>query len=136
MTNRPMTIGRVRTPDAVADTPFTYCRYVGRNVIAPSIANPTMNASTTHTLNTEDRNRCSGRIGSSALASTNTKMPSDTIDADEQADDRGRSPGVLGATPGQREGETGGAQRDEHDPEVVDDRPGLGTHATARCTPP
>ena len=81
MTSRPTTIGSVRTPDAVADTPCTYCRYVGRNVIAPSMANPTMKASTTHTLNTEDRNRCSGRIGSLALASTNTKMPSETIDA-------------------------------------------------------
>ncbi len=51
---------------------------MGRNVIAPSIANPTMNASTTHTENTEERNSRSGRIGSVALLSTNTKITSDS----------------------------------------------------------
>src|SRR6476659_9557697 len=40
----------------------------------------------------------------------------------EQPKDRRRRPGVLRATPGQREGEPRGTQRHEHDPEVIDDR--------------
>ena len=39
--SRPATIGRVRRPDTVAETPSTNCMKVGRNVSAPSIAKPT-----------------------------------------------------------------------------------------------
>src|SRR5262245_5789046 len=53
ITSRPTTRGSVCRPDAVADTPFTYCRYVGRNVIEPSMAKPTMNARQTQTTNTD-----------------------------------------------------------------------------------
>src|SRR3954447_26843251 len=81
VTSRPTTIGSICNPDSVADVPFTYCRYVGRNVSAPSIANPTMNASDTVTLNTDEVNNRNGSTGSVALCSTNTKMPSATNDA-------------------------------------------------------
>src|SRR3954452_1079598 len=43
-THRPTTIGSVRRPDDVALTPRTYCREVGRNVIAPTMAKPTTRA--------------------------------------------------------------------------------------------
>ena len=72
----PATIGKVRRPEAVADTPLTYWRCVGRNVIAPSMAKPTTNASTMTTLNTGSRNSRMGRIGSRARRSINTKPAS------------------------------------------------------------
>jgi hypothetical protein len=53
---------------------------VGRNVIDPSIANPTMKARATHTLKTEERNSRSGSTGSTARRSTNTKITRDTSD--------------------------------------------------------
>ncbi len=53
---------------------------MGRNVIDPSIAKPTMKASATHTLKTEERNNRSGRTGSTARRSTNTKITRDTND--------------------------------------------------------
>ena len=53
---------------------------MGRNVIAPSIAKPTMKARITHTLKTDDVNSRSGRIGSVARRSTNAKITSDTSD--------------------------------------------------------
>ena len=40
--SRPATIGSIRRPDTVAETPSTNCMNVGRKVMAPSIANPTM----------------------------------------------------------------------------------------------
>ena len=53
---------------------------MGRNVIEPSIANPTMKASATQTLNTEERNNRSGRTGSTARRSTSTKTTRDSTD--------------------------------------------------------
>src|SRR3954462_14375807 len=78
MVSSPRTIGSVCSPDSVADDPLTYCREVGRNVIDPSIAKPTMNASTTHTSKTDEVNSRSGSTGSTARCSTNTKTASDT----------------------------------------------------------
>ena len=52
VSSRPATIGSVRRPDSVAETPSTNCMKVGRNVNAPSIAKPTMKDSTQHTVNT------------------------------------------------------------------------------------
>ena len=68
VSSRPATIGSVRRPDTVADTPSTNCMNVGRNVSAPSIAKPTMNDSTQHTVNTglreqSDRQNRFGRTG-------------------------------------------------------------------------
>ena len=60
----PATIGRVRSPDSVAETPSTNCMNVGRNVSAPNIANPTMNPRMQHTVNTGLANSRIGRIGS------------------------------------------------------------------------
>src|SRR3954454_3592247 len=78
--SRPMTNGKVCSPELVAETPFTYCRYVGRKVIAPSIAKPTMKASTTQTLNTDERNKRNGSTGSTARLSTRTNTDSDTTE--------------------------------------------------------
>ena len=97
--SRPSTIGSIRSPEAVADTPFTYCRNVGMKVIEPIIAKPTMKLSTEHTLNTRLRNSRIGRMGSAARSSTSTKMASAATDADEQADDRGASPRRTGCRP-------------------------------------
>ena len=74
----PSTIGSVRSPDTVALTPWQYCRYVGRNVMQPSSAKPTMKLSTELTLNTFRRNSRSGRIGSAARCSATTKQPRKT----------------------------------------------------------
>lgn len=68
--SRPMTMGRVRTPEMVAESPSTYWRYVGRKIIAPSIAKPTMKLRTEHTVKTGLRNSRIGSIGSTARVST------------------------------------------------------------------
>ena len=62
----PATIGSVRSPDVVAETPSTNCMNVGRKVSAPSIAKPTMNPRMQHIVNTGLANRRIGRIGSVA----------------------------------------------------------------------
>lgn len=77
--NRPITMGKVRTPEMVAESPSTYCRYVGRNVIAPSIAKPTMKLRIEQTVNTGLRNRCIGSIGCLARVSTQQNSPSATM---------------------------------------------------------
>jgi hypothetical protein len=74
----PSTNGSILMPELVADTPSTYCKNVGRNVNAPSIANPTMKASVRQTENTERLNRRIGKIGSAARRSTTTKMSNAT----------------------------------------------------------
>ena len=76
----PATIGSVRNPDVVAETPSTNCMNVGRNVSAPSIANPTMNPRMQHTVNTGLANSRIGRIGSAARISTHTKTASDATE--------------------------------------------------------
>src|ERR1700761_9779737 len=80
----PTTMGSVRSPEVVAETPFTYCIYVGRNVIAPNIAKPTTKDSTQHTVNTGLPNNRIGRIGSGARRSTRTKIPSAAAAAADQ----------------------------------------------------
>ena len=77
----PATIGSVRSPDVVAETPSTNCMNVGRNVSAPSIANPTMNPRMQHTVNTGLANSRIGRIGSAARVSTHTKTASAAAEA-------------------------------------------------------
>ena len=77
----PATIGRVRSPDSVAETPLTNCMNVGRNVSAPSIANPTMNPRMQHTVNTGLANSRIGRIGSATWVSTHTKIASARAEA-------------------------------------------------------
>ncbi len=74
--SRPATIGRVRRPDVVAETPSTNCMNVGRNVSAPSIAKPTMKPRMQQTVNTGLANSRIGRIGSAARVSTQTKTAS------------------------------------------------------------
>ena len=119
----PATIGRVRRPDSVAETPSTNCMNVGRNVNAPSIANPTMNARMQHTVNTGLANSRIGRIGSAAWDSTHTKIASASSGTDEQTDDHRRRPGVRAAAPAGGQRQTGGGDADEQDARVVDDRP-------------
>jgi hypothetical protein len=79
-TRSPATIGSNRSPDAVADTPWTYCRNVGRNVNDPSIANPTTKLSGVATANTGFRNSRIGRVGSGTRSSTNTNATSTTTE--------------------------------------------------------
>ncbi len=76
--SRPATSGSILSPDAVASTPSTYWRNVGRKVIAPSIVKPTTNASAEQTAKTFLVNRLIGRIGSSARSSTRTNTASPT----------------------------------------------------------
>ncbi|PQM48414.1 hypothetical protein C1Y40_01379 [Mycobacterium talmoniae] len=53
---------------------------MGRKVSAPSIANPTTNANTQHTVNTGLANSRVGRIGAAARLSTHTNAPSATAE--------------------------------------------------------
>ena len=77
----PATIGSVRRPEVVAETPSTNCMNVGRKVSAPSIAKPTMKPRMQHTVNTGLANRRIGRIGSAARLSAQTNMASAAADA-------------------------------------------------------
>ena len=120
----PATIGRVRRPEVVAETPSTNCMNVGRKVSAPSIAKPTMKPRMQQTVNTGLANSRMGRIGSAARVSTQTKTASAAAEADEQADDHRGAPRVLAAAPAGGQGEPRGAEADEQDAGVVDDRPG------------
>src|SRR3954471_555108 len=77
----PATIGKVRRPEVVAETPSTNCMNVGRNVSAPSIAKPTMKPRMQQTVKTGLANSRMGRIGSVARVSTQTKKASATAEA-------------------------------------------------------
>jgi len=68
--------GSSRSPELVADAPVTACRNSGRNTMAPNMAQPRMNDSTTPTVNTPSRKRRMGRIGSAARCSQTTKPAS------------------------------------------------------------
>ncbi len=76
--SRPTTIGSVRTPDRVAESPSTYWRYVGRKIIAPSIANPTMKLRIEQTVKTGLPKSRIGSIGSFARNSTRQNSASAT----------------------------------------------------------
>src|SRR5262249_31649573 len=78
--SRPTTMGRVCNPDTVADTPSTNCMNVGRNDSAPSMAKPTTNESTQHTVKTGSAKSRIGRIGSLARSSTATNTASAATD--------------------------------------------------------
>ena len=77
----PATIGRVRSPDSVAETPSTNCMKVGMNVNAPNMAKPTMKPRMQQTVKTGSANSRIGRIGSAACSSTHTKIASATAEA-------------------------------------------------------
>src|SRR5882757_10620087 len=74
----PRTMGSVRTPEIVAESPSTYCRYVGRYVIEPSIAKPTTKLSTVQTANTGFLNSRIGSIGWAARVSAQPNSASAT----------------------------------------------------------
>ena len=76
----PSTSGSICRPDSVAEAPCTNCRYVGRYVTPPSIANPMMKLMIEHTVNTPDRNNRNGSNGSAARFSARTKSTSATTD--------------------------------------------------------
>src|SRR5690349_3191401 len=77
----PATMGSVCRPDVVAETPSTNCMNVGRKVNAPSMAKPTMKPRTQQMVNTGLANSRTGRIGSTARDSTQTKTASATAEA-------------------------------------------------------
>ncbi len=79
--SRPSTIGRVRTPETVAESPSTYWRKVGRKVSAPSMAKPTMKLRIEQTVNTWLRNSRIGRVGWAALVSAQQNRASATTPA-------------------------------------------------------
>jgi hypothetical protein len=62
----------------VAESPSTYCRYVGRNVIAPSMAKPTMKLRIEQTVKTGLANSRIGSMGSAARVSTRQNAASAT----------------------------------------------------------
>src|SRR4051812_13013276 len=68
-TSRPPTSGSICSPDSVAEAPCTNCRYVGRYVTPPSIANPMMKLMIEQTVKTPDRNNRNGSKGSAARRS-------------------------------------------------------------------
>jgi hypothetical protein len=74
--SRPTSRGSSSSPDSVADTPCTSCRYWGKNARAPNIAMPLTNAMMLETVKIWIRNSPSGRIGSGAIASRNAKPTS------------------------------------------------------------
>lgn len=74
----PATIGSMCTPDRVGLTPCTICRNVGRYVIAPNIAKPTMKLISATSVNVRTRNSRSGSTGSAAPRSTRTNTASRT----------------------------------------------------------
>ncbi len=74
----PATMGSMWTPDRVGETPCTTCRNVGRYVIDPNIAKPTMKPMTEVSVKLRLRNRRSGRTGSAARLSTARNAPSST----------------------------------------------------------
>ncbi len=76
MASRPTSRGSSSSPDSVADTPCTSCRYCGRKASAPNIATPLTKATMLATVKIWSRNRASGRIGSGAVASRNPKPAS------------------------------------------------------------
>ena len=78
--SRPTTIGRVRRPDSVAETPSTNCMNVGRKVSAPSIAKPTTKLKPQHTVNTGLAKSRIGNTGSTARNSTRTNAASATAE--------------------------------------------------------
>jgi hypothetical protein len=64
--------GRIRRPETVGLTPFTFCRNRGRNVNAPNIAKPITKPIALAAEKTRTVKRCSGITGSAATRSTNT----------------------------------------------------------------
>ena len=70
---RPTIIGIMSRPELAAEVLVAICRDVGMKPIAANMATPSTNAMAVATMNTRPVNRCSGRIGSSARRSTNTR---------------------------------------------------------------
>ncbi len=91
----PATIGSVRRPEVVAETPSTNCMYVGRNVSAPNIAKPTTNDSTQHTVNTGLREQPDRQDRLRRAAFDPHEHAQRRRGADEQPDDRRRTPWVV-----------------------------------------
>ncbi len=93
VTSMPTTIGSRYTPESVADTPRTTCRYSGRNDSAPNIANPAANPMAGPIGNTGSRNSRGGSTGSAArcadrhqpAASATAPTPRPMITRDPQA---------------------------------------------------
>ena len=76
-TNRPAIMGKSRTPDWMALTPFTSWRNRGRKVMAPNMAKPMTKPMALTALNTLLRKRASGRTGSTARRSAKRKATPD-----------------------------------------------------------
>ncbi len=70
---RPTIMGIISRPDAAAEVPDDICRNVGTNPIAANMPSPRVRPIAVAFTNTGLRNRLSGMIGSSALASAMMK---------------------------------------------------------------
>ena len=104
----------------MAEAPLTNCRNVGRKVIEPIIAKPTMKLRIEAMVNTRPRNSRIGRIGSSARISTSTKIARQISEPPNRPMMVADPHGVLGAAPGGGQDQSAGAQPDEQHAEVVD----------------
>src|SRR5690606_22218842 len=69
----PAIMGTSCRADAVGDTPFANCRYMGRKVIEPNMAMPTRKPMALKRAKVLFLKRPSGRTGSAALVSTKPK---------------------------------------------------------------
>jgi len=76
--SRPTIIGTSSSPELVAPSPLTICRYWGRKTIDPKRARPMMKPAALVMAKTELRNSFSGRMGSTARRSTWRNAPSNT----------------------------------------------------------
>ncbi len=72
-------IGRIRSPDTVGLTPFTFCMNSGRKVSAPNIAKPITKPIALAEVKTRIRKSVKGMTGSAATRSTRTKATASTI---------------------------------------------------------
>src|SRR5919204_5548940 len=76
--SRPNISGSSSRPELVALAPVTSCRYRGKKLITPNMANPMMKLTALDTSKVELRNRVSGMMGSAARRSTSAKAVSRT----------------------------------------------------------
>ena len=77
--------GRMRSPEAVGLTPFTFCMNNGRNVSAPNMAKPMTKPMALAAVKTRTRKSASGITGSAATRSAKTKATARTTPTTAQA---------------------------------------------------
>ena len=97
MTSSPMSSGSSSSPDSVADTPCTSCRYCGRKASAPNIATPLTNAMMLATVKICSLNRLQRQDRLRRRRLADREADEHQRAQHEQPDDLPRSPRVVGA---------------------------------------